>query len=566
MPVNTAFRTVSGMALHFGRPRRSSRQRQPRTGARLLGLRKAQSGQTTLEYAGLVLVVAAIVAALVATGLGQTISQQVGAAVCRVTGGGDCGGGGGGDPRAHDDGGGQGDAGGQGDGRGDGQGDDGGQPVADEDGTKSPEQLAYEKALKELQDAKNAEQSDSEKAQQAAKELGKILAEELGITDAVDCVTKGDAGACTDTLINVLTSLIGGAVGKLAAKYGAPWKWKKAAELVRKLKKHGDDLYDGLTGLVKNRKRVKEAQDKLDDAQRKLDAKKPDQPNKPDQPDNRPITCAAAHSFLPGTPVLLADGTRIPIETVRVGDRVTVTDPVSGVTTTRRVTNTITTYDDKDFTRLTVRTPAGPRAVTATDTHPFWLTGGGQHATHRWADAGEIRPGAMLRAPDGSALPVIAVSHHTRRQTTHDLTVAGIHTYYVGIGGQNALVHNNDCVDKELLDEMSETGVKFDPEKVIRAERNADGKIVFLEEGNSRAGLKHIIEEHADDFERSGIAREDIPDLVMQAATKGKKVGTQGKGDGRPIYEVEFKGQKRRVAVTVGNNGFVVGANPKSAG
>ncbi|MBT2527746.1 hypothetical protein J7E91_20530 [Streptomyces sp. ISL-99] len=539
------------MALHFGRPRR----RQPRTQARLLGLRKSQSGQTTLEYAGLVLVVAAIIAALVATGLGQAISQQVGAAVCRVTGGGDCGTGGGGDPQARDDG---------GDGRGDGRG--GEQPASDGDGdgdgdgTQSAERIAYEKALKELQDAKNAEQSDSEKAQQAAKELGKILAEELGITDAVDCVTKGNAGACTDTLINVLTSLIGGAVGKLAAKYGAPWKWKKAAELVRKLKKHGDDLYDGLTGMVKNRKRVKDAQDKLDAAQRKLDEKKP---GEPDKPDNRPITCAGAHSFLPGTPVLLADGTRIPIETVRAGDRVTVTDPVRGVTTTRPVTNTITTYDDKEFTRLTVRTPAGIRSVTATDTHPFWLTGSG---ANRWTDAGDIRPGAKLRAPDGAALPVTAVAHHTRRQTTHDLTVEGIHTYYVGVGGQNALVHNNDCVDKELLDEMKETGVKFDPEKVIRAERDADGKIVFLEEGNSRAGLKHIIEEHADDFERSGVAREDIPDLVMQAATKGKKVGTQGKGDGRPIYEVEFKGQKRRVAVTVGNNGFVVGANPKSAG
>lgn len=545
------FRTVTGMALHFGRPRR----RQPRTEARLLGLRKAQSGQTTLEYAGLVLIVAAIIGALVATGLGQTISQQVGAAVCRVTGGGDCGGGGGGgDPQARDDGG-QGDDKqpvSDGDGDGDASGNDNG------DGSKSAEQLAYEKALKELQDAKNAEHSDTEKAKQAAKELGKILAEELGITDAVDCITKGDTGACTDTLINVLTSLIGGAVGKLAAKYGAPWKWKKAVELVRKLKKHGGDLYDGLTGMVKNRKRVKEAQDKLDDAQRKLDGKK------------RPITCAAAHSFLPGTPVLLADGTRVPIETVRIGDRVTVTDPLSGVTTTRPVTNTITTHDDKDFTRLTIRTPAGLRAVTATDTHPFWLTGsgrgGGDGGAQRWVDAGDIRPGANLRAPDGAALPVTAVAHHTRRQTTHDLTVDGIHTYYVGVGDQNALVHNNDCVDKELLDEMQETGVKFDPEKVIRAERNADGKIVFLEEGNSRAGLKHIIEEHADDFERSGIAREDIPDLVMQAATKGKKVGSQGKGDGRPIYEVEFKGQKRRVAVTVGNNGFVVGANPKSAG
>ncbi|MFH0242564.1 hypothetical protein ACGRHY_09005 [Streptomyces sp. HK10] len=78
----------------------------------------------------------------------------------------------------------------------------------------------------------------------------KILAEELGITDALDCITEGDGAACTETLINVLASLTGGAVGKPAAKYGAPWKWKKAVELVKKIKKHGGDLYDGLEGVI----------------------------------------------------------------------------------------------------------------------------------------------------------------------------------------------------------------------------------------------------------------------------------------------------------------------------
>jgi len=54
---------------------------------------------------------------------------------------------------------------------------------------------------------------------------------------------------------------------------------------------------------------------------------------------------------------------------------------------------------------------------------------------------------------------------------------------------------------------------------------------------------------------------EKIHELVMQAVTQGEKVGVQGT---RPIYEVQFEGTTQRVAVTVGNNGFVVGANPKS--
>lgn len=398
----------------------------PRTDARLLGLRRRRRhdrGQTPLEYVGLGLVVVAIIGSLVATGIGAELTQKIGAQVCRITGG-DCGDGGRQD-EARD-----------------------GKP-ADDDGTadvptgdpsvpKTPEQVVYEKALKDLQDARAAEKADQDKAIQAAKELAKILADELGITDALDCITKGDMGACTETLINVLLSLIGGAVGKLAAKYGAPWKWKKAYELIQRLRKHGGDLYDGLTGLLKNRKRVKDAEKALDEAKKKYDPnqKKPDE----DEPNDKSTPCPVRHSFLPGTPVLLADGRRVPIETVRAGMRVAAADPATGESGGRQVTRTFTTYDDKEFTRLTVRTAAGAAVVTATDTHPFWLAG-----ERRWADAGDIRPGARLRTQTGAGFTVLAARHYVQRQTTYDLAVAGMHTYFVGVGPAVALVHNNDC-------------------------------------------------------------------------------------------------------------------------
>ncbi|MGW7361838.1 polymorphic toxin-type HINT domain-containing protein [Streptomyces sp. NPDC054841] len=369
-----------------------------------------------MEYLGLALVVVAIVGALVATGIGAELTQKISAQVACI-GGGECGGDGG-DTQA------------------DGGGADTNQPASDDNGDapKSQEQLDYEKALKELQDAQAAEKSDSDKAKEAAKELGKILAEELGITDALKCITEGDMGACTETLINVLLSLIGGAVGKLAAKYGAPWKWKKAYELIKKLKKHGGDLYDGLKGLLKNRKRVKDAEKALEDAKKKYD---PDKQKKPDEkkPDDKPTTCPVSHSFPPGTRVLLAGGLSIPIESVRIGDQVVATDPASGLTTVRPVVRTFVTHDDKDFTRLT--TPAGP--VTATDTHPFWLTGG-----QRWAEAGDIAAGDTLRLPGGTPLRVTSVARYTERQTTYDLAVDGLHSYYVGIGTAHALVHNNN--------------------------------------------------------------------------------------------------------------------------
>ncbi|WP_220094767.1 hypothetical protein [Pantoea dispersa] len=47
----------------------------------------------------------------------------------------------------------------------------------------------------------------------------------------------------------------------------------------------------------------------------------------------------------------------------------------------------------------------------------------------------------------------------------------------------------------------------------------------------------------------------------MKAVTDGKVVGYQGSGIGRPIYETMINGKKYNIAITVGNNGYIVGAN-----
>ena len=80
-----------------------------------------------------------------------------------------------------------------------------------------------------------------------------------------------------------------------------------------------------------------------------------------------------------------------------------------------------------------------------------------------------------------------------------------------------------------------------------------------MEKGNARAGLEHIILQHGADFARRGIGEAMIPDAILNAVIDGKQVGVQGT---RPVYEVEFDGQIHLIAVTVADNGFVVGANP----
>lgn len=73
--------------------------------------------------------------------------------------------------------------------------------------------------------------------------------------------------------------------------------------------------------------------------------------------------------------------------------------------------------------------------------------------------------------------------------------------------------------------------------------------------------MQHILD-HVNDFAKKGIQQNQIKDLVMESLTNGKIVGYQGRGTGRSIYEATFGGKTYHTAITVGNNGFIVGANP----
>ncbi|MEV0776889.1 polymorphic toxin-type HINT domain-containing protein [Streptomyces sp. NPDC050428] len=161
-----------------------------------------------------------------------------------------------------------------------------------------------------------------------------------------------------------------------------------------------------------------------------------------------PSSCARPHSFLPGTKVLLADGSTKNIEDVEEGDRVVASDPDTGETKPKEVIETILTEDDKAFTELTVDANGKQATIVATDTHPFWSLD-----EKKWINAGDIRPGMELRTPAKAGVEVDEVRHYKKRQRTHDLTVNDIHTYYVVAGQMPVLVHNSNCagVGRDLI-------------------------------------------------------------------------------------------------------------------
>ncbi|WP_405613615.1 RHS repeat-associated core domain-containing protein [Streptomyces sp. NBC_01508] len=299
-------------------------------------------------------------------------------------------------------------------------------------------------AEKAVASAEEQQSQAKQRVVQSATALVKIVRALIGVDAALDCFSSGDIGACGETLLNIAGSFAGGLAGKVLAKYGVPWKWADGARLAKRIVGLVGDLIGGVKDYFKTSKAVDKAKSALATAREKAKAAA----GKGKSADGPGCATGKEHSFLPGTDVLLADGTTKPIEDVELGDRITVTDPETGGTTTREVVGTIVTEDDKHFVDLTITTKTGKTgktgkagelsaALVSTTTHPFWV-----ESEREWIEAGDLKPGMTLRTPDGDTATVEATRDFDQRQRTHDLTVSDIHTYYVLAGATPVLVHN----------------------------------------------------------------------------------------------------------------------------
>ena len=118
-----------------------------------------------------------------------------------------------------------------------------------------------------------------------------------------------------------------------------------------------------------------------------------------------------------------------------------------------------------------------------------------------------------------------------------------------------------------LISRLEARGEKVNKNDVIAITRNTSGNIIWLEKGHlgdRPSGLAHIVDAHGSEFAKQGISESEIPQYVMSAVKYGRIVGYQGRGQGRPIFEFTYEGITRRIAITIGRNGYIVGANPRS--
>jgi RHS repeat-associated protein len=226
------------------------------------------------------------------------------------------------------------------------------------------------------------------------KEAGaQIVLEVLGINDIRDCFGSGNVGSCISMAVGFL-----------------PWG------KILKAKRIGEALFRAFRGFVRHQRDMRWADDVLGGA------------------------ACAVNSFTPDTRVVLASGRTKAIDEVSLGDEVLAEDPTTGERQARPVEAVIRGDGEKQLVQITVAAPDDPgagKSVVATEGHPIWVEGPGE-----WREAGKIAVGDLLRTGAGTFVQVTAVRHFAQKQVVYNLTVSGLHTYFVQVGNSSVLTHN----------------------------------------------------------------------------------------------------------------------------
>jgi RHS repeat-associated protein len=214
--------------------------------------------------------------------------------------------------------------------------------------------------------------------------------------------------------------------------------------------------------------------------------------------------CRRINSFIAGTLVLTADGTAKAIEKVKVGDKVVATDPKTGKTRPEPVVASFGGADYKNLVKVTVDTDGkrGHRTgvIIATEHHLFW-----DQTHHAWTRADRLSAGVRLRTNAvGKTVGIVSVAHAPGHPIVHDLTVVGLHTYYVDLGITPVLVHNSD----PCLPGVGDVPTKVANSNMPHAAERAAERLGFEDVASARTALQGL----GRSIEKNGFPEGTIPD------------------------------------------------------
>ncbi|MGI5502840.1 RHS repeat-associated core domain-containing protein [Lentzea sp. CA-135723] len=196
---------------------------------------------------------------------------------------------------------------------------------------------------------------------------------------------------------------------------------------------------------------------------------------------------ACLNSFDGDTAVLMADGSTKRIDEIEVGDEVANSNPGDTSVQSNTVAAVYVTDEDKEYVDLSFAD--GAEKITATAHHLIYsVTRGG------WVEAGDLKQGEELQAPDGSAVTLAATVHRTTFMRTYNLTVQSIHTYYVVAGLVALLVHNRNCLGPVPLggNDLAQMAVQHRLQKPT-----SPGVNIAVFEIDTGSGFRHILMENA---------------------------------------------------------------------
>ncbi|MEU5798764.1 RICIN domain-containing protein [Streptomyces sp. NPDC047813] len=159
------------------------------------------------------------------------------------------------------------------------------------------------------------------------------------------------------------------------------------------------------------------------------------------------FTACTKNSFPATTQVVMADGSYRPIPSLHIGDQVLAADPDTGIARSAPVTDT---YRHNTGRLVSIELADGGRLDT-TAGHKIRTRDRG------WIVASQLLVDDRLLDSDGSLRTVTRVRDHSGLvpRRVYDLTVAGLHTFYVRTTGSgrttDVLVHNCLNLGDELL-------------------------------------------------------------------------------------------------------------------
>ncbi|MFF1482858.1 Hint domain-containing protein [Streptomyces sp. NPDC058301] len=154
------------------------------------------------------------------------------------------------------------------------------------------------------------------------------------------------------------------------------------------------------------------------------------------------------HSFTATTPVVLASGAVKPISEIKVGDWVLTAEPGSKKKEKHQVKAVVVTKTDRDYVDVAVATTSGAKAIQTTAHHQFY-----DATANSWIQAKDLKAHHKLQDAAGGNPEIANVTAYQAHRTTYDLSIEGLHTYYVKAGSTPVLVHNYNVVGVPCGDE-----------------------------------------------------------------------------------------------------------------